>query len=201
LNTESIDAIAWSIHQAVIREYESPHEDHPLVCSTRPECNLEPSLFILLPSSQASAAAAARNHIRSTKRLAAHDICNVKNDRRSPRIKHVSWGRLDVEGKAEPYKDAKLFPGGSREWNWRETGTNHLPGIKPADIQELLDHGARVVVLSRGMKECLQVPPETLDFLKERQIAVHVLPTADAAQLYNLLAEKEAVGGLFHTTC
>jgi hypothetical protein len=50
-------------------------------------------------------------------------------------------------------------------------GYQSSPGIKPADIQELLDHGARVVALSRGMKECLQVPPETLDFLKERQIA------------------------------
>ena len=125
----------------------------------------------------------------------------MKNDHGSPRIKHVSWGHLEVEGKAEPYKDAKLFPGGSREWNWQETGTNHLPGIQPADLQELLDHGAKVVVLSRGMKECLQIPPETLDFLKERQIAAHVLPTADAVQLYNQLAEKEAVGGLFHTTC
>ena len=139
--------------------------------------------------------------IKSTARLAADDIYSVKNDQGSPRIKHVSWGRLDVEGKAEPYKDAKLFPGGSTEWNWRETGTNHLPGIQPADIQELLDHGSRVVVLSRGMKECLQVPPETLDFLKERQIAAHVLPTPDAVKLYNQLAEKEAVGGLFHTTC
>jgi hypothetical protein len=125
----------------------------------------------------------------------------VKKHHGSPRIKHVSWGRLDVEGKATSYKDAKLFPGGSREWNWRETGTNHLPGIQPADIEELLAHGARVVVLSRGMKECLLVPPETLDFLKERQIAAHVLPTADAVQLYNQLAETEAVGGLFHTTC
>ncbi len=28
---------------------------------------------------------------------------------RSPRINHVSWGRLEVEGTAEPYKDAKLL--------------------------------------------------------------------------------------------
>jgi hypothetical protein len=125
----------------------------------------------------------------------------VKTDGRSPRIKHVSWGRLEVEGKAEPYKDAKLFPGGSREWNWRETGTGHSPGIQPADLQELLDHGAKIVVLSRGMKECLQVPGETLEFLKERSIEAHVLPTADAVQLYNRLVEKEPVGGLFHTTC
>jgi len=85
-----------------------------------------------------------------------------------------------VEGRAEPYKDAKLFPGGSRESNWRETGTNHVPG---------------------GMKECLEIPRETLEFLKGQQIPAHVLPTVDAANLYNQLAEKEPVGGLFHTTC
>ena len=125
----------------------------------------------------------------------------MKTENRSPRIKHVSWGRLEVEGRAEPYKDAKLFPGGSREWNWRETGTNHAPGIQQSDVQELLDHGAEIVVLSRGMKECLEVPRETLEFLKGQQIPAHVLPTVDAANLYNQLAEKELVGGLFHTTC
>ncbi len=125
----------------------------------------------------------------------------MQSENPSPGIKHISWGRLEVEGKAEPYKDAKLFPGGSRNWNWRETGTSHNPGIQIADVLELLDHGARVVVLSRGMAECLHVPRETLDFLKERQIAAHVLPTKEAAALYNKLAETEAVGGLFHTTC
>jgi hypothetical protein len=119
----------------------------------------------------------------------------------SPRIKNVSWGRLEVEGEVEPYKDAKLFPGGSCEWNWRETGTSHKPGIQIADVQELVDHGASVVVLSRGMAECLHVPRETLDFLNERQITVHVLPTQHAAALYNKLAQTEPVGGLFHTTC
>src|SRR6266480_3764712 len=95
----------------------------------------------------------------------------------------------------------RLFPGGSREWNWRETGTDHVPGIQKVDVQELIDHGAKIVVLSRGMKECLEVPRETLEFLEKRQIEAHVLPTAEAAQLYNQLAETKPVGGLFHTTC
>ena len=60
---------------------------------------------------------------------------------------------------------------------------------------------SKIVVLSRGMKECLHIPRETLDFLKEREIAAHVLPTAEAVELYNQLAETEPVGGLFHTTC
>jgi hypothetical protein len=125
----------------------------------------------------------------------------IDSSNRSPRINHVSWGRLEVEGQAEPYKDAKLFPGGSRKWNWRETGTSHKPGIQIADVQELLDHGAKVVVLSRGMAECLRVPGETLEFLMQRQIPAHVLPTQQAVALYNKLAQTESVGGLFHTTC
>jgi hypothetical protein len=52
-----------------------------------------------------------------------------------------------------------------------------------------------------GMAECLQVTGETLDFLKKLQIQAHVLPTPQAAELYNQLAKNEPVGGLFHTTC
>jgi hypothetical protein len=125
----------------------------------------------------------------------------MQSSNRSPLIINVSWGRLEVDGKAQTYKDAKLFPGGSCEWNWCKTGTNHKPGIQIADVQELLEHGAKVVVLSRGMAECLQVSPETLEFLKQRQIAVHVLSTQHAVAVYNKLAQTELVGGLFHTTC
>ena len=118
----------------------------------------------------------------------------------SPRIQHVSWGRLEVAGHGS-FKDAKLFPGGAREWDWRETGTRHSPGVQVADVEELLDHGARVLVLSRGMLRRLQVPRETLQDLEGLGIAVHVLPTKKAVSLYNDLAAHEAVGGLFHSTC
>ena len=125
----------------------------------------------------------------------------MENSNRSPRIKDVSWGRLEVEGKAEPYKDAKLFPGGSREWNWRETANE--PQTRHSNCRRAGIAGPRreIVVLSRGMAECLHVPRETLDFLKERQIPVHVLPTQHAVALYNKLGQTEAVGGLFHSTC
>ena len=73
----------------------------------------------------------------------------------SPRISFLSWGRIEVEGHP-PFKDAKIFPGGAREWDWRETGTRHVPGIQPADVQELIEHGARTVVLSKGVWERLR---------------------------------------------
>jgi hypothetical protein len=119
---------------------------------------------------------------------------------RSPRITHVSWGRMQVEGVGTG-KDFKLYPGGGRPWNWQETGTEHVPGIQPADVKELLERGAEVVVLSRGMQLVLQTSPETLELLRERGIAVHVVETRAAVDLYNKLAKDQAVGGLFHSTC
>ena len=119
----------------------------------------------------------------------------------SPRIKELSWGRLEVEGFDRPFKDAMLFPGGAREWDWNETGTGHETGVQPGDVLELLDKGAAVIVLSRGMNGRLQVSAETLRMLKEKGVPVHVLETRAAVNLYNELCEREPVGGLFHSTC
>jgi hypothetical protein len=119
---------------------------------------------------------------------------------RSPRISHISWGRMEVDG-VGPGKDFKLYPGGGRAWDWNETGTRHVPGIQPSDIQELLDRGSTVIVLSRGMDLVLQTCPETLELLRQRGIPVHVEETRAAVELYNTLAEDQAVGGLFHSTC
>lgn len=119
----------------------------------------------------------------------------------SPRITHLAWGELEAEGLA-PGCDMKLWPGGGRAWDWNETGTHHVPGIQVADVDELLGHGARTVILSRGMHLVLQTCPGTLDHLRKLGIRVHVLETTAAATLYNELAARgEAVGGLFHSTC
>jgi len=118
----------------------------------------------------------------------------------SPRITSLSWGHIEVEGLGR-FKDVKLWPGGGREWDWNETGTRHAPGIQPADVNELVDHGVEVVVLSRGMQGALQVSPETLEHLADRGLEVHIHPTEQAADLYNRLRVTAQVGGLFHSTC
>jgi hypothetical protein len=107
---------------------------------------------------------------------------------------------MEVEGLA-PGQDFKLYPGGGREWDWTETNTHHVPGIQPADVEELLEKGSRVVVLSRGMQLVLQTCPETLEMLQARGIPVYIEETTAAVELYNKLAESEPVGGLFHSTC
>lgn len=118
----------------------------------------------------------------------------------SPRILAVSWGHMEVENLGAG-KDFKLYPGGGREWDWSETGMRHSPGIQPADVEELLAHGATAVVLSQGMDKRLQVDPATLAYLERQSVNVHVAETLEAVQIYNELAGAVPVAGLFHSTC
>jgi len=117
----------------------------------------------------------------------------------SPRITHLSWGRREPEEGA--FKDARLFPGGAKEWDWNETGTSHDPGIQPADMERLLERGATVIVLSRGFHERLRIAPETHRMLEEKDIPSHIAQTEEAADLYGKLREFERVGALIHSTC
>lgn len=98
----------------------------------------------------------------------------------SPEIDCLSWGLMKVKGCSSSYKDCKVWPGGSRTWDWRETGTNvspthtwhthvtnrffysffpfqHHPGVQPADVEEVLKKGIEQLVIGRGMSEALQV--------------------------------------------
>lgn len=137
-------------------------------------------------------------HPTTTRRRLGHSMRSEVAQ--SPRIRHISWGRMEVDGLGTG-RDFKLYPGGGRAWDWAETGTHHKPGILPADVQELLDHGATTVVLSRGMERQLHTSPEARQILADRGIAVYIEETRAAVDLYNRLAETELVGGLFHSTC
>ncbi len=118
----------------------------------------------------------------------------------SPAITDDGWGRIVVEGRT--FKDAKLWPGGAREWDWTETGTAHDTGVRPDDVRELLDHGATHLVISVGRQRRLTIDARTTDLLDARDVAYDVLPTAEAIARYERLrAAGVAVGALVHTTC
>lgn len=122
---------------------------------------------------------------------------------KSPKIRSISWGQIEVDDgqQTRRFKDAKLWPGGCRGWDWNETGTSHVPGIQPDDVRELVDNGAERVILSRGMNRRLRVKDETLSWLRDKGVDVLVLQTDDAVDQYNRLAETEPVGALIHSTC
>ena len=119
-------------------------------------------------------------------------------------IRDLTWGEIEVQVGEETrrFRDCKLWPGGARGWDWNETGTDHATGIQVADIQEVIEHGAQVVILTRGQQGRLQIQEETLNFLEEKGVTYHVEKTNQAVELFNTLSRRgERVGGLFHSTC
>ena len=123
----------------------------------------------------------------------------VADGKASPEITAASWGRLETE--KGRFKDAKVYPGGAREWDWNETGTRHEPGVGPADVEELLERGASTIIFGTGFHGRLRVREETLNILKEKGVAAHVLQTEEAVDLYNELRKDEPVAALIHSTC
>jgi hypothetical protein len=120
---------------------------------------------------------------------------------KSLQISRIEWGTIEVSGLGR-FQDLKLWPGGGREWDWSETNTHHVPGIQVEDVSEILERGARVIVLSRGMELRLHTTPEVLEHLRRSGATFHVEETKEAARIYNELARQgESVGGLFHSTC
>jgi hypothetical protein len=116
-------------------------------------------------------------------------------------VRRHKWGAIEVEG-VGALRDAKIWPGGGRGWDWNETGTQHRPGIQPGDLMELLEYGPDVVVLSRGRQLRLGTTPAALSLLEEHDVEVIRDETTAAIEEYNrLAAEHRRVAGLFHTTC
>ena len=119
----------------------------------------------------------------------------------SPRVRSHRWGSIEVEGVGE-LRDAKLWPGGGRAWDWNETGTQHRPGIQRADLVELLGYRPEVVVLSRGRQRRLETTAAALSLLEDHDVAVVREETSVAIEEYShLAAEGRRVAALFHTTC
>ncbi|XP_052014340.1 mth938 domain-containing protein isoform X2 [Apodemus sylvaticus] len=59
----------------------------------------------------------------------------------SPKIASLSWGQMKVQDST--YKDCKVWPGGSRAWDWRETGTE----VPRSTVEYLEKQGIAVRVL------------------------------------------------------
>jgi len=130
-------------------------------------------------------------------------IAEQKLNMHAPLIKTLSWGTIVVgcDQKESQYRDCKIWPGGAKEWNWKETGTQHSPGVQIADLQDFIDQ-VDIVILSQGMLLVLKVPQETIDYVKNLGKECIVGQTQAMVEKYNELVNKgKKVGGLFHSTC
>ncbi|XP_037056518.1 mth938 domain-containing protein-like [Peromyscus leucopus] len=119
-----------------------------------------------------------------------------------PKTASLSWGQMKRQGSPLTYKDCQVWPGGSRAWDWRETGTEHSPGAQPADVKEVTEKGVQPLVMGRGMCEALKVSPSTVEYLQKQGIVGQVLQTEQAVKECNaLVVQGVRVDSVFHSTC
>lgn len=118
------------------------------------------------------------------------------------RIDEIKWGSVKIGNKN--FRDVKIFPNGYREWDWRETNLHHNTGISQLEVQELIENGAKKIVLSQGYEEALQIKEGLEEYLKEKNIEYWILKTDDAVKKYNELIDlgyENISGALIHSTC
>jgi len=129
--------------------------------------------------------------------IEAHAVDGVG---RGPVITNFLWGRIE-DSAGRVFKDARVFPGGATEWDWRKTGTRHVPGIQIADVEDLLSTQPETVILTRGVELVLQVPDRTVQFVRDAGPQVLVLQSEAAVAEYNRRVRTERVVAVVHSTC
>lgn len=127
----------------------------------------------------------------------------------APIITKAIWGQIDTQSTTEQKalltnfsaRDLKIWPTGTKAWDWNQTGTRHNPGIQPADMEEFLQN-VDIVILTRGVQSVLQVPQATIDYAIAQGKTVLIGETPVMIDVYNSLVKQgKRVGGLFHSTC
>ena len=114
-----------------------------------------------------------------------------------PRIEHYEFGRIVIDGKSYS-SDVIVYPERvDADW-WREEGHR----LSPVDLWEVVQFKPEILVVGTGYSGVMDVPQETLDYLRKQGIQVVVQRTSSAWKTYNrLAAEGRKVVAALHLTC
>ena len=113
------------------------------------------------------------------------------------RIQGYQFGRIVIDGKSYA-SDLLLWPEGVDDSWWRRSGHD----LSAEDLAALADKDLDALVVGRGASGVMQVSDETLRRLEEQFGEVHAVPTRQACEILNRLAESgRRVGAALHLTC
>ncbi len=112
-------------------------------------------------------------------------------------IDKYSFGSITINGKN--YNNDVIVHGNemlNESW-WREEGHN----MAIEDLKDLPEK-FEVLVIGNGASGVCNVPEETINYVKNKNIGVIVQMTGDAVKTFNqFLLEGKDVIGAFHLTC
>jgi len=113
------------------------------------------------------------------------------------RITTYKFGHIELDGKAYD-RDLIITPEGVCPNWWRKQGHS----LAPEDLDRVISAKPEIVVIGQGYSSCMDVPDETIDFLKGQGVEVIVMDTTSAVAEFNrLFSEGKRVVAAFHLTC
>jgi hypothetical protein len=117
------------------------------------------------------------------------------------RIERFKFGSIIIDGKRYG-RDVLMFADGTvrqRKGGFWKFGS-HV--IKKAEIEELLKTSPEVVVVGTGTNAVAKLAPDAEISLKEAKIELITLPSREAVERLNRLAQEgKRVSALVHITC
>ena len=112
------------------------------------------------------------------------------------RIEACSFGKITIAGKTF-ISDVIIYPNRVEASWWRKAGHR----LDVADLAEAVAERPELLIIGTGHNGLMKVPQETIDALGREGIEVRVAKTADAARLFNDMAEQNRVIAALHLTC
>lgn len=115
------------------------------------------------------------------------------------KITHYSFGKITIDSKTYT-SDVIIYPGRVDSSWWRKEG--HY--LQPVDLTDVVNAKPDVLIIGTGNSGAMQVPEETLKFIKSKGIRVYVDITGRAVEEFNRLqAEKsdKVIIAALHLTC
>lgn len=111
------------------------------------------------------------------------------------RLSGYRFGKIEVEGEVWT-KDVMVLPKGVKPWIRKEGHRVH-----PEDLKEALAERPELLLIGTGYSGMLRVTSEAESILRERDIELMTLKTAEAVEAYNELSSKRKTCALLHLTC
>ncbi|MBI1810547.1 MAG: Mth938-like domain-containing protein [Nitrospirae bacterium] len=115
------------------------------------------------------------------------------------KINDYSFGKITVDNKTYT-SDVVMYPDKVDSKWWRKEG--HY--LQPADLTDIINAKPDILIIGTGASGIMQVPDETLKFLKAKGIEVHVEITGKAVELFNKLQSEKSgkrIIAALHLTC
>ena len=112
------------------------------------------------------------------------------------RIDSYRFGKIVIDGKAYS-KDVLILPDKVISPWWRAVGHS----LSPADLAEALGAEPEVIVIGTGAMGAMDVPEETVRYLKDMDIEVVIMKTGAAKDEFNRVSQDRRAVAAFHLTC